>query len=301
MQFIPREIVKLKSTTPVRGVLQKFDRLFAKVFSRGSWRLFSTTCKQMLATVFAKMLSTICQSVATICECLGPFANSWYSRGRLFLCRNRMVTWSLALANQKDFSDTVLQPFAKACNCLWKNKFAKKFWTCSKTVCNNENCLRTYLQPFTNPSESTISLRSQAFAAQWDTWISTNDVTFDFDENRGRAYIQGKITQRRSEKIARNCKKYASSVISNCIFSANIWDTMDTGPRPSGFFSGGGGEGGGRSLSIMARLVLLTREIFITCSDRLNQGRIQARVYKGQKVLKKDKRRREYILGNFWI
>ena len=48
-----------------------------------------------------------------------------------------------------------------------QNFFA--FFVTRKTVCDNENCLWTCLQPFTNPNETQNSLRSQTFAAQCDT------------------------------------------------------------------------------------------------------------------------------------
>ena len=97
-----------------------------------------------------------------------------------------MVTWSLAFANQKERQRhvfnrlqrlmTVLQTLTTVLQTVCRINSQKKFCkdvqkkiATSKTACNNNNCLRTCLQPFTNPDETKNSLRSQAFAAQCDT------------------------------------------------------------------------------------------------------------------------------------
>ena len=84
---------------------------------------------------------------------------------------------------KKNFSDTsynrlqrlttVLQTFATICgkmNSQRNFKHVQNFFATRNTPCDNKNCLRTCLQPFTNPNSWRIqnSLRSQAFAAQCD-------------------------------------------------------------------------------------------------------------------------------------
>ena len=112
------------------------------MFAKGNWRLLATETKcerqflRRLATI-CQSFATICQSFATICECLGPFANSWYSMGR-FLYRNHMVTWPLALANQEELQRHRLTTICKGLRLL-----CQRLHDC---FANAYDCLRNCLR-----------------------------------------------------------------------------------------------------------------------------------------------------------
>ena len=96
---------------------------------------------------------TLATRLTTVCKCL-----------RLFCKRLRLFCKRLRLFCKR------LQLFAEKINSQRTFEHVQNFFATRKTVCDNKNCLRTCLQPFTNPDETQNSLRSQTFAAQCDVY-----------------------------------------------------------------------------------------------------------------------------------
>ena len=110
---------------------------------------------------------------------MGRFKEELWSRGRShWRIKNnfsdtsynrlqRLTTILQTLVTVLQTLTTVLQTLATVCGKI-NSQSVQNFFATRKTLCDNKNCLRTCLQPFTNPDETQNSLRSQAFAAQCD-------------------------------------------------------------------------------------------------------------------------------------